>query len=211
MISLVLRDFLQESPRDLRVLRGKWFKKSEEQKAKSETMSEPQHNLTVDHLEVVDGRDRQQIEGWIPELASEADLREALEQAFDYRGDVTITRKDGSRVEGYIFDRRNGATLALCCAAHSQGFAAENFHSLFRHRRPGLQRTRHRRRQKLGSLGPQVLGEESRRREEHRAGAGKPGLENSGPVAFAPSVFTPRHVWLQGLKPEFLKALSWHG
>ncbi len=75
-------------------------------------MSEPQHNLTVDHLEVVDGRDRQQIEGWIPELASEADLREALEQAFDYRGDVTITRKDGSRVEGYIFDRRNGATLA---------------------------------------------------------------------------------------------------
>lgn len=75
-------------------------------------MSEPQHNLTVDHLEVVDGRDRQQIEGWIPELASEADLRDALEQAFDYRGDVTITRKDGSRVEGYIFDRRNGATLA---------------------------------------------------------------------------------------------------
>jgi len=75
-------------------------------------MSEPQHNLTVDHLEVVDGRDRQQIEGCIPELASEADLRDALEQAFDYRGDVTITRKDGSRVEGYIFDRRNGATLA---------------------------------------------------------------------------------------------------
>jgi hypothetical protein len=84
----------------------------EERKAKSEIMSEPQHNLTVDHLEVVDGRDRQQIEGWIPELASEADLRDALEQAFDYRGDVTITRKDGSRVEGYIFDRRNGATLA---------------------------------------------------------------------------------------------------
>jgi hypothetical protein len=75
-------------------------------------MSEPQHDLNVDHLEVVDGRDRQQIEGWIPELASEADLRDALEQAFDYRGDVTITRKDGSRVEGYIFDRRNGATLA---------------------------------------------------------------------------------------------------
>ena len=24
---------------------------------------------------------------------------------------MTITRKDGSRVEGYIFDRRNGATL----------------------------------------------------------------------------------------------------
>jgi len=75
-------------------------------------MSEPQHNLTVDHLEVVDGREREAIEGWIPDLVTEAELRAALEQAFDYRGDVTITRKDGSRVEGYIFDRRNGATLA---------------------------------------------------------------------------------------------------
>jgi hypothetical protein len=75
-------------------------------------MSEPQHNLTVDSLEVVDGRQREAIEGWIPELASEAELRDALEKAFDYRGDVTITRKDGTKVEGYIFDRRNAATLA---------------------------------------------------------------------------------------------------
>jgi hypothetical protein len=74
-------------------------------------MSEPQRNLTVDSLEVVDGRDHEKIEGWIPELASEAELRDALEKAFDYRGDVTITRKDGTRVEGYIFDRRNGPTL----------------------------------------------------------------------------------------------------
>jgi hypothetical protein len=77
-------------------------------------MSEPQHNLTVDHLEVVDGCERQKIEGWVPDLATEAELREALEQAFDYRGDVTITRKDGSRVEGYVFDRRSGPTLAEC-------------------------------------------------------------------------------------------------
>jgi hypothetical protein len=74
-------------------------------------MSEPQRNLTVDALEVVDGRDHDKIEGWIPELATEAELRDALEKAFDYRGDVTITRKDGSRVEGYVFDRRNGPTL----------------------------------------------------------------------------------------------------
>src|ERR1017187_3070453 len=74
-------------------------------------MSEPQRNLTVDTLEVVDGRDHEKMEGWIPELASEAELRDALEKAFDYRGDVTITRKDGSRVEGYVFDRRNGPTL----------------------------------------------------------------------------------------------------
>jgi hypothetical protein len=74
-------------------------------------MSEPQHNLTVDSLEVVDGRQREAIEGWVPELATESELRDALEKAFDYRGDVTITRKDGTRVEGYIFDRRNGTTL----------------------------------------------------------------------------------------------------
>ena len=55
---------------------------------------------------------REQIEGWIPELASEEEIRAALEKAFDYRGDVTITRKNGSKVAGYIFDRRNGKTLA---------------------------------------------------------------------------------------------------
>jgi hypothetical protein len=75
-------------------------------------MSEPQRHLAADDLEVVEGTEHHRIEGWIPDLASEAELREALEKAFDYRGDVTITRKGGNRVEGYIFDRRNGATLA---------------------------------------------------------------------------------------------------
>ena len=35
-----------------------------------------------------------------------------MERAFDYRGDVLITRKDGSKIEGYIFDRRSAQTLA---------------------------------------------------------------------------------------------------
>ena len=49
----------------------------------------------------------------IPSLAaSDEETRGAPEKAFDYRGDVTITRKDGSSVEGYIFDRRIGKTLA---------------------------------------------------------------------------------------------------
>jgi hypothetical protein len=64
-----------------------------------------------DVLEVAPGRARETVEGWIPDLASESDLREALEKAFDYRGDVTITRKDGTKLEGYIFDRVTGATL----------------------------------------------------------------------------------------------------
>jgi len=69
-------------------------------------------HATPDEIEVAAGREREQLEGWIPEMASEADVREALEKAFDYRGDITITKKDGSKVEGYVFDRRNGKTLA---------------------------------------------------------------------------------------------------
>ena len=75
-------------------------------------MSEPQRNLTADELEVVEGTEHHKIEGWIPELATDDDVRNALEEAFDYRGDVTITLRDGTRVEGYIFDRRKGSTLA---------------------------------------------------------------------------------------------------
>jgi hypothetical protein len=57
------------------------------------------------------------LEGWIPALASEGEVREALEKAFDYRGDLTVTLKNGEKLEGYLFDRRNdGATLADCYA-----------------------------------------------------------------------------------------------
>jgi hypothetical protein len=69
-------------------------------------------HLNPDEIEVAAGREREQLEGWVPELASEAEIREALEKAFDYRGDITITRKDGSKVEGYLFDRRSGFSLA---------------------------------------------------------------------------------------------------
>jgi hypothetical protein len=65
-----------------------------------------------DEIEVAAGREREQLEGWIPALASEAEIREALEKAFDYRGDITITKKDGSQVVGYLFDRRRGDSLA---------------------------------------------------------------------------------------------------
>jgi hypothetical protein len=81
-------------------------------------MSQP---LTADHarpelnpdtLEVAEGVERQDLQGWIPELASEDEIRNALEKAFDYRGDISLTLKDGSVIEGYVFDRRPGATLA---------------------------------------------------------------------------------------------------
>src|SRR5262249_52908749 len=58
------------------------------------------------------GTAHEKLEGSVPSLANEDELRKALEQAFDYRGDVSITRKDGTKVEGYIFDRNSGAGLA---------------------------------------------------------------------------------------------------
>ena len=64
-----------------------------------------------DSLEVVAGVQHEKLEGSVPSLATPDELRHALEQAFDYRGDVLITRKDGIKVEGYIFDRRTGKTL----------------------------------------------------------------------------------------------------
>lgn len=66
---------------------------------------------SADALEVAPGVARAQIEGWTPDLAAPEELRAALDTAFNYRGDVTITRKDGTKIEGYVFDRRTGATL----------------------------------------------------------------------------------------------------
>jgi hypothetical protein len=79
-------------------------------------MSVPQRGTTnttnPDELEVVPGWGHEKLEGWIPELADEQEIRAALEKTFDYRGDITITRKDGTKIEGYVFDRRSGLTLA---------------------------------------------------------------------------------------------------
>ncbi|MGO8984975.1 MAG: hypothetical protein ACLPHI_19920 [Terriglobales bacterium] len=65
----------------------------------------------TDELEVVPGFERENLQGWIPQLASEADVRAVIEKAFDYRGDVTVNRKDGGEITGYLFDRRIGPTL----------------------------------------------------------------------------------------------------
>ena len=68
-------------------------------------------HASPDELEHIEGRERENLEGWIPPLATDAEVREALEKAFDYRGDVTVTRKDGTTIEGYLYDRRSEATL----------------------------------------------------------------------------------------------------
>ena len=68
--------------------------------------NEPEEKLGLVH---------ENYEGLIPALASDADIHDAFEKAFDYRGDITITLKDGNKVEGYIFDRRcKGPKLSDC-------------------------------------------------------------------------------------------------
>jgi len=70
-----------------------------------------QHHENPDEIEVAAGRAREQLEGWVPELATDEEIRVALEKAFDYRGDITVTKKDGTKVEGYLFDRQTGKGL----------------------------------------------------------------------------------------------------
>ena len=67
--------------------------------------------LNPDTLEVAPGTVHESVEGWVPKLATEEELRIALEKAFDYRGDVTLTLKDNSKIEGYLFDRTTGSSL----------------------------------------------------------------------------------------------------
>jgi hypothetical protein len=66
----------------------------------------------IESLELAPGFEHQNLEGWIPELASDDEIRSALEKAFDYRGDVTITTKSGKKIEAFIFNRQTAATLA---------------------------------------------------------------------------------------------------
>ncbi len=77
----------------------------------SDKMMTSDKMMNPDELEVAPGLEREVLQGWIPALASPQEIREALEKAFHYRGDITITRKDGTSVEGFIFDRRPGSTL----------------------------------------------------------------------------------------------------
>lgn len=52
------------------------------------------------------------LQGLIVSREDEAALLKALEQAFDYRGDITLELIGGRTIIGYIFDRRIGRTLA---------------------------------------------------------------------------------------------------
>jgi hypothetical protein len=45
------------------------------------------------------------FEGWVPEVGPYLSLAEVIEFAFDYRGNVTVVRRDGRETVGYLFNR----------------------------------------------------------------------------------------------------------
>lgn len=51
------------------------------------------------------------LEGRIFRPGTLAEVTEAVEQAFDYRGDVTVELKSGERIEGYLFNRNSGGPV----------------------------------------------------------------------------------------------------
>ncbi len=66
----------------------------------------------IETLELAPGFEHEALEGSVPVLATDEDLKNALEKAFDFRGDVAITLRSGEKIEAYIFNRQTGATLA---------------------------------------------------------------------------------------------------
>lgn len=53
---------------------------------------------------------RSPVEGSSPSLDTPELRREAIDLAFDYRGDVTVHTADGRVIEGYLFDRDHQAS-----------------------------------------------------------------------------------------------------
>ncbi len=45
------------------------------------------------------------LEGWVPTLGENLTLAQVIDLAFDYRGNVTLVKTDGTEVVGYIFNR----------------------------------------------------------------------------------------------------------
>ena len=140
----------------------------------------------IEALELAPGTEHEKLEGWVPELASEDDLREALEKAFDYRGDVTITTQIRRAHRSLYLQPPHGphAGRLICSVLHAEQHRA-SCSCLRGHRAPGIQRQGSRRRQALGRLGESLQREQSGRRKEHRAPSRETGLtEETNPGGF---------------------------
>jgi hypothetical protein len=53
--------------------------------------------------------DAPSLEGWSPVVGEEISLADVVDLAFDYRGDVTVVRRDGGELTGYLYNRDRAA------------------------------------------------------------------------------------------------------
>ena len=54
--------------------------------------------------------DESSLEGWEPVVGAQTRLEDVIDRAFDYRGDVTVLRRDGTELVGYLFNRNAEAS-----------------------------------------------------------------------------------------------------
>lgn len=47
------------------------------------------------------------LQGWVPELGETLTLAQVIDLAYDYRGNTTIVKTDGTEIVGYVFNRNN--------------------------------------------------------------------------------------------------------
>jgi len=69
--------------------------------------------------------DQSTLEGVAPDIREPDRKATVIEQAFDYRGDVTLKLADGSMIEGYIFDRRRGQDPSIRVMRAADGISVQ--------------------------------------------------------------------------------------
>ena len=57
--------------------------------------------------------EEESLQGWVPNLVDGLTIDRLVEHAFDYRGNVTVVKTDGSELVGYIFNRKPEAPEPL--------------------------------------------------------------------------------------------------
>ena len=111
---------------------------------------------------------KQTLQGTSHDMTNDQTLHEVIEQAFDYRGDVTIHTADGRIVEGYIFDRRatgSESYLRVIPTGTTQRVTIQ-YHEMTRIEFTGRDTGS---RQELGDVGQKVPREKSSRRGDRPA------------------------------------------
>ena len=51
--------------------------------------------------------DETTLEGWAPEVGGDLSLATIIDMAFDYRGNITVVKVDGSEMVGFLFNRNS--------------------------------------------------------------------------------------------------------